>query len=168
MSDTGESFNEVRDDGRKRREDWVRELADGQWNMHALLEAHDALLDRRRSVRAAAFGALLSLAEEEPEPVEVTPLALLWRYIGAFTVASGAAQEFHRFLVDSDTKEADRILREILHDTDPMRNEDFERLVEYLAENQEDEYLQILEACDLSNKKGKIFRRVKREAGEEE
>ena len=168
MSEMGESFEDDWEDQRKTREDWVRELADGEWNMHALLEAHDALLDRRGTVRAAAFGALISLAQEEPEPVEVTPLALLRRYIGDFTVASGAAQQFYRFLVDSDTKEADRILRSILQNTDPMRNQDFERLVEYLVENQEDEYMQILEACDLSNAKGKIFRRVKRETGGEE
>jgi len=165
MTDMEDNFEEVWEEDRKRREDWVRELADQEWHMHTFLEAHDGLLDRRDRVRGAAFGALLSLAEKEPDPVEVTPLSLLWHYIGSFTAASGAAQEFYRFLVDTETEEADRILREILRDTDPMRNEDFERLVEYLMENEVDEYLQLLEAADLSNKKGKIFRRVKREAG---
>ena len=150
---------------RKRREDWVRDLADQEWDMQTLLEAHSGLVDRRYKVRWAAFLSLLSLAKKEPEPVEVTPLALLRRYIGSVASIPGAAQSLYRHLVDTDTKAADRLLRDVLQNTDPMRNQDFARLVEYLMENRENEYLQLLEAADLSNKKGKIFRRVKREAG---
>ena len=151
--------------GGKRREDWVRELADGDWDMHALLEAHDALLDDRSSVRSAAFSALLSLAEKEPDPVEVTPLSLLYSYAGLFTVASGMNLGFYRFLVDSDIDEAERILRGILSDPGGMRNQDFEWLVRYIVAEGKEEYLQELESADLSKNKGKIFRKVKREIG---
>ena len=168
MSDTGESSENGRGHGRKRQEEWMRELADEEWNMHTLLEAHAGLVNRRHKVRHAAYFALLSLAEKEPEPVKVTPLALLRRYIGSVTSIPGAAQQVYRYLVDADTRAADRLLRDVLQNTDPMKNKDFEHLVEYLVENQEDEYMQILEASDLSNAKGKIFRQVKREAEGEE
>jgi len=152
---------------RKQREDWVRELGEKEWTLHTMLEAHDGLIDRRDRVRSAALGALMDLAEKDPDPVEVTPLALLRSYVGYFTAASGAAQVFYRFLLELGTDEADRILREILHNTDPMRNRDFEQLGRYLVESDADKYLQVLEDADLSTKKGKIFRRVKREAREE-
>lgn len=150
----------------KTREDWVRELADEEWNLNTMLEAHDGLLDRRPEVRSAAFGALMALAEKDPDPVEVTPLSLLRSYAGAFTVASGAAPAFYRFLVELDIEDANLILRDILQKTDGMRNRDFENLVRFLFEADAQEHLQQLERADLSNKKGKIFRRLKSEHAE--
>ena len=165
MDDLPEPYSEEWYEQSKSREDWVRELGDEEWDIHTLLEAHAALVDRRDRVRFAAAGALMELAEKDPEPVAVTPLMLLRSYVRTFTATSGSTQQFYRFLLDLKTDEADRILHEILSDTDHMRNKDFENLIRYLIETDEKECLKVLEGAELSNKKGKIFRRVKREAG---
>lgn len=108
---------------REERVQAVLGLADTEWDLGTLLDAHCALLDHAEDVRVAAMEALQAIAKRRPEPVAVTPVRLLSAFLFRFTIASGMRVDTFRFLVQLKTPEADEAVERAL--IDAQRNEDF-------------------------------------------
>ncbi len=136
----------------------MRKLAQEPWTLDLFLALAQGLMDRHEDIRIAAIESLQEIAQAHPEPIAVSPLALIACFSSDFTVASGMRLAIFRFFINHKTPESRRILKDLL-DSPHMRNEDFQFLVNAVADSQDPELLAFLKALQMPAKqKAKVLR----------
>jgi hypothetical protein len=81
-----------RDDGllrgsRDEREGEMKIL--NEWNLDTLLDVHIGWLDHAQDVKYSALDALMRIAKKQPEPVAVSPVGLLSKWMFQTSKSSG-------------------------------------------------------------------------------
>ncbi len=92
----------------------IRAVEDAPWTLETILGLHCGLLDHAHDVREAVMETLMETALKRPDPVAVTPVALLAYFANAFTVASGIDARVVRCFAELHSPEADTALSELL------------------------------------------------------
>ena len=140
----------------------LRGLARAPWNFVTLLNLHFGFLDNSYRVREAALDALIAIAGRRPEPISVSPVALLRNVMFDFTAASGATPHVFRLLLEIDDAESRAAVKDIL-DHGYGSNDDFYNFVSAIADLDKRDLLEYLKAKKLSKQKTRILNRVLRE-----
>jgi hypothetical protein len=157
-------FEEPRTDGllrgpRNERKELMTALGDAPWNLETFLAFHLGLLDHSEEVRLAAMEALQCMAQRKPEPLALTPVALLADFMHAFTVASGIGLATFRCLVKLDTAESLEVVKAVLESGQGSNNQ-FEEWVKILRDANKLDILRNVEFTRLSKVRRNIINRV--------
>ena len=92
----------------------IRAVEEAPWTLETILGLHCGLLDHAHDVSEAAMDTLIEIALKHPDPVAVTPVALLAYFANAFTIASGIDGRVVRCFAELHSPEADTALSELL------------------------------------------------------
>ena len=65
----------------ERKEKQMEKLGGSEWTLGALLTLYQGLTDRSDRVRSSAMVSLMEIAEKNPEPVKVTSLQVMMRFL---------------------------------------------------------------------------------------
>ena len=150
-----------RNDGllRGSRQDRVGEmlvLSASQWNLHTLLDLHCGLLDHTEDVRLAALEALMEITKLQCQPLTISPISMLLRFMFSFTATSGATPNVFRFLIDLGTAEARTIVKQIMESA-ACSNSDFKEFVNAIPKSKDASLLDHLMSAKLSKAKSRIL-----------
>ena len=157
-------LEEPRTDGllrgpRNERKELMTALGDAPWNLETVLAFHLGLLDHSEEVRLAAMEALQCMAQRKPEPLALTPVALLADFMHGFTAASGIGLATFRCLVELDTAESRKVVKAVLESGQGSNNQ-FEEWVKILRDANELDILRNVEFTRLSKVRRNIINRV--------
>ena len=157
-------FEEPRTDGllrgpRKKRKELMTALGDAPWDMETFLALHLGLLDHSEDVRVAAMEALQCMAQGKPEPLALTPVALLAHFMHPFTVTSGIGLATFRCLVELDTAESLRVVKAVLESARGSNNQ-FEAWVKILRDANKLDILRKVSFARLSKVRRNIINLV--------
>ena len=140
---------------RKERVKAMHSLEEEEWNLNTLLHLHLGICDHAEDVRYAAIDTLMEIVTRSPEPLAVSPIAMLTRYMFEFTVASGGTPNMFRFLVQLGTPEAAQAVEDALKRVG--RNEDFKIFLDILIEAGMSDIIEKMEKENLSKTKTKLL-----------
>jgi hypothetical protein len=133
-------------------------LKRAEWSLDTLLDLHLGLLDHAEDVRLSTLESLEAIAGKNPEPITVTPVGFLARHMFSFTVASGAARQVFKFLIELGTHEAVQLAMQALEQV--SRNEDFNAFADILARHNRLDLLRQFPQGRLGKTKRSVLRRI--------
>ena len=149
---------------RTERAEQTLALKSRDWNLDTFMTLHLGLLDHAWQVRHAALEALIEIAVRRPEPVSVSPVALLRNVMFSFTASSGATPHVFRLLLELDDDESRAAVKDIL-DHGYGSNDDFDSFVNAIADLDRRDLLDYLKTTKFSKQRTRILNRVLRERG---
>ncbi len=137
----------------------IRAVEKTPWTLETILGLHCGLLDHAHDVSEAAMDTLIEIALKRPDPVAVTPVALLAYFVSAFTVASGIDARVVRCFADLHTPEADTAVCELL-ESGTGNHQQFENWMTILKATSRTDILRQVRSDRLSANRRKMLKQA--------
>ncbi len=137
----------------------IRAVEEAPWTLETILGLHCGLLDHAHDVSEAAMDTLIGIALKRPDPVAVTPVALLAYFVNVFTVASGIDARVVRCFAELHTAEADAALSELL-ESGTGNHQQFENWMTILTATNRMDILRRVHSDRLSANRRKMLKHV--------
>ena len=137
----------------------MRALGNAPWDLETLLGLHLGLLDHAEDVRIAAMKALQHIAQRKPDPIAISPVALLAYFMHSFTAASGMSLTAFQSFVELNTAESSKVMQAVL-EPGQGSNIQFEQWVTILRDANRIELLRNVELAKFSKARRKVIERA--------